>query len=109
MADGHVFLAPNADRFFSRPRLVRTSSLPDLSKVYTDSTLVVANRISNQNMSTSVPDYGSLSSSCELSEMAAIKNALNGRSINSLKVEDLRDELEKRRLSKSGRKTELVK
>ena len=62
MADGHVFLAPNADRFFSRPRLVRTSSLPDLSKVHTDSTLVVANRISNQNMSTSVPDYGSLSS-----------------------------------------------
>ena len=109
MADGHVFLAPNADRFFSRPRLVRTSSLPDLSKVYTDSSLVVANRISNQNMSTSVPDYGSLSSSCEMSEMAAIKNALNGRSINSLKVEDLRDELEKRKLSKSGRKTELVK
>ena len=109
MADGHVFLAPNADRFFSRPRLVRTSSLPDLSKVHTDSTLVVANRISNQNMSTSVPDYGSLSSSCEMSEMAAIKNALNGRSINSLKVEDLRDELEKRKLSKSGRKTELVK
>ena len=109
MADGHVFLAPNADRFFSRPRLVRTSSLPDLSKVHTDSTLVVANRISNQNMSTSVPDYGSLSSSCEMSEMAAIKNALNGRSINSLKVEDLRDELEKRKLSTSGRKTELVK
>ena len=29
--------------------------------------------------------------------------------INSLKVEDLGDELEKRKLSKSGRKTELVK
>ena len=109
MADGHVFLAPNADRFISRPWLVRTSSLPDLSKVHTDSTLVVADRISNENMFTSVPDYGSLSSSCEMSEMAAIKNALNGRSINSLKVEDLRDELEKRKLSKSGRKTELVK
>jgi len=60
-------------------------------------------------MSTSVPDYGSLSSSYEMSEMAAIKNALNGRFINSLEVEDLRDELEKRKLSKSGRKTELVK
>ena len=109
MADGHVFLAPNADRFISRPRLVRTSSLPDLSKVHVDSTLVVADRISNEYMSTSVPDYGSLSSSCEMSAMAAIKNALNGRSINSLKVEDLRDELEKRKLSKSGRKTVLVK
>ncbi|XP_066017879.1 uncharacterized protein [Pocillopora verrucosa] len=60
-------------------------------------------------MSTSVPEYGSLSSSFEMSEMAAIKNALNGRSVNSLKVKDLRDELEKRKLSKSGRKTELVK
>ena len=109
MADGHVFLPPNADRFISRPRLVRTSSLPDLSKVHTDSTLVVVDRISNENMSTSVPDYGSLSPPCEMSEMAAIKNALNGRSINSLKVEDLRDELEKRKLPKSGRKTELVK
>ena len=109
MADRHVFLAPNADRSISRPRLVRTSSLPDLSKVHTDSILVVVDRISNENMSTSVPDYGSLSSPCEMSEMAAIKNALNGRSINSLKVEDLRDELEKRKLPKSGRKTELVK
>lgn len=109
MADGHVFLAPKADRFISRPRLVRTSSLPDLSKVHTDSTLVVADQINNKNMSTSVPEYGSLSSSFEMSEMAAIKNALNGRSINSLKVKDLRDELEKRKLSKSGRKTELVK
>lgn len=45
MADGHVFLAPKADRFISRPRLVKTSSLPDLSKVYTDSTLVVADQI----------------------------------------------------------------
>ena len=109
MADGHVFLAPKADRFISRPRLVKTSSLPDLSKVYTDSTLVVADQINNKNMSTSVPEYGSLSSSFEMSEMAAIKNALNGRSVNSLKVKDLRDELEKRKLSKSGRKTELVK
>ena len=109
MADGHVFLAPKADRFISWPRFVRTGSLPDLSKVHTDSTLVVADQISIENMSTSVPDYGSLSSSCEMSEMVAIKNALNGRSINSLKVEDLRDELEKRKLSKSGRKTELVK
>ena len=63
MADGHVFLAPKADRFISRPRLVKTSSLPDLSKVYTDSTLVVADQINNKNMSTSVPEYGSLSSS----------------------------------------------
>ena len=109
MADRHILPAPNADCFFSRPWLVRTRSLPDLSVVHTYSTLVVANWISNQNMSTSVLDYGSLSSSCEMSEMAAIKNALNGRSINSLKVEDLRDELEKRKLSKSGRKTELVK
>ena len=81
MADGHVFLAPTAAsviRFIYRPRLVRTSSLPDLSKVHTDSTLVVPDQVSNENMSTSVPDYGSLSSSCEMSEMAAIKNALNG-------------------------------
>ena len=84
MADGHVFLAPNADRFFSRPRLLRTSSLPDFSKVHTNSTLVVANRISNQNMSTSEADYGSLSLSCEMSEMAAIKNALNGRTVHQL-------------------------
>ena len=55
MADGHISLAPNADRFISRPRLVRTSSLPDLSKVHTDSTLVFVDRISNENMSTSWP------------------------------------------------------
>ena len=89
MADGHISLAPNADRFISRPRLVRNSSLPDFSKVHTDSTLVFVDRISNENMSTSVPNYGSLSPPCKMSEMAAIKNALNGRSINSLKVEDL--------------------
>ena len=79
MADGHVFLAPNApnaDRFISRPRLVRTSSLPDLSKVHTDSTLVVADRISNENMSTSVPDYGSLSSSCEMSEIGCYQECI---------------------------------